>query len=255
MNKKQIVVLTIGMIILFASSVWADSAQSKDESPAAAKEIIAANQAEFAGSLRKAVESYLASQMPENIADWKLVKMSRSESEAAPKDFDDYRMSQSNSSPNGDVRNIVVEFIKNDKIIKRLSLNCKVEMYADAVSAKGNISRGATITQEMVEVRRVVLESPPSDLYAGAEEVVGRVAERNIQSGKVVRKSHISRVMDIRAGDLVVIVAKNDAVQLTARGIAKKEGAIGEMIPVVNLRSNKKLFAKIVDGGMVEVEF
>lgn len=219
------------------------------------REKIASNQAEFAGSLRKAVEKFLAEQMDEKIADWKLVKIGRLENQTAPKDFDDYRISQTSSSPNGDLRNLVVEFSKNGKIINRLSLACKVEMYVDAVLAKGAIPRGSAITQDMVEVQRTLLDAPVSDLYSRTEDLVGRAADRNILPGKLVRKSLVTKVMDIKTGDLVVIVAKNDAVQLTARGIAKKEGMIGEMIPVVNIRSNKKLFAKIVDGGTVEVGF
>jgi flagella basal body P-ring formation protein FlgA len=219
------------------------------------KEKFSSDKAEFAGELRKAVENYLGSQMPQNITDWELVKMGGIEHETPPKDYDAYRITRGGSSNNGDQLTMVVEFLDNDRAIKRMSLNCRIEMHAQAVLARRDVPRGAVISPDMVEVARVLVDSPPSELYGGTEEVVGGVAERNIQSGKVVRKSLIGRAMDVKAGDLVVIVAKSDAVQLTVRGIARKEGVIGEMIPVVNLRSNKRLFAKIVEAGTVRVDF
>ncbi|MBI3581892.1 MAG: flagellar basal body P-ring formation protein FlgA [Nitrospinae bacterium] len=228
---------------------------SREEPGPAQKENFSAERAEFAGELRKAVEDYLGPQMPQIVADWRLVKMGGIEHETPPKDYEAYRIAPGGSTNSGDRRTIVVEFLSNDKVIKRTSLNCVIEMHARAVVAKRDVPRGATITPDMVEVAGVLVDSPPSELYGGTEDVVGRVAERNIQSGKVVRKSLVGRGVDVKAGDLVVIVAKSDAVQLTVRGIARKEGVIGEMIPVVNLRSNKRLLAKIVEAGTVRVDF
>ncbi len=256
MTKLGVVLTVIALAGFAQTPASAVPGQSWEEGPGPVrKEKFSADKAEFAGELRKAVENYLGSQMPQNITDWKLVKMGGIEHETPPKDYDAYRITPGGSSNNGDQRTMVVEFLKNDRSIKRMSLNCGIEMHAQAVLAKRDVPRGATISTDMVELARVLVDSPPSELYGATEEVVGRVAERNIQSGKVVRKSLIGRAMDVKAGDLVVIVAKGDAVQLTVRGIARKEGVIGEMIPVVNLRSNKRLFAKIVESGTVRVDF
>lgn len=223
--------------------------------PSGGEEKLAPAGAESAGFLQKTVEEFLATQMPPSIEEWKISSLAYNQSEKIPKDFDESKVVQTSTSPIGDMRTLSVEFLKNNKIIKRLSVRCKVEMFASAVVAKEVISRGTPITEEMVEVRRVLVDSPLSDLSTEKGEVAGHLADRNLPAGKLVRKSQLQKVMDIKAGDLITIVAKNDTVQLTARGVAKKDGLAGDLIPVVNLRSNKRLFAKILDGGTVEVAF
>jgi flagella basal body P-ring formation protein FlgA len=245
----------LSTVFLLVGTGEAKSAPSAAQGVKQQREKIAAQGSDSAGIIQGALEEYLASQMPEIVTEWKITKITRNENEKIPADYDGREVKQIKSTPNGDMRTMAVEFLKNDKVIKKLTLTCKLEMHASAVVAKESVPRGATITENMVEVASVLVDAPLSEITAETSDVVGRSAERSIQAGKMVRKSHLNKVMDVKTGDLVVIVAKSDAVQLTARGIAKKDGMTGEMIPVVNLRSNKKLFAKIVESGTVEVAF
>ena len=82
-----------------------------------------------------------------------------------------------------------------------------------------------------------------------------QVTGRNILPGRAILRSGLAKAADVKAGDVVTIVAESDSVKLTTRGIAKKDGAIGEVIQVINVRSNKKLYAKVVDSGTVQVAF
>ncbi len=216
---------------------------------------IAPQDAKTAAFLQKAVEEYVSSQISEEISEWRISNLNWTLNEQVPADFDNYLVIPQRVSKGGETLALAVQFTKNDQIIKRIGVNCKVDMFAEVVVAKGRIPRGAVITQDMVGIERMRMEQPPSELCTQIATIVGQVAERNILPGKVVLKSSLSRAADVKAGDLVVIVAETEGVKLTARGIAKKDGAIGEVIQVINVRSNKKLYAKVVDSGTVQVAF
>jgi flagella basal body P-ring formation protein FlgA len=59
----------------------------------------------------------------------------------------------------------------------------------------------------------------------------------------------------VKRGDLVVIIAESKGLKITTRGQVKKKGRLGEQIPVVNLDSNKVLYARVIDANTVKVDF
>lgn len=223
--------------------------------PPAHGEKIAALDAKTSAYLRQIAGEYLAGQMPEAVEEWRIAELAVTTNDKIPAEFDSYQITPLRSSKGGELRALTVEFSKNGSVIKRLGIDLKVEMFAEMVVAKSRISRGTAITADMLDVQRRVVESPLEDLCTQIAQVTGQVAERSILPGRAVLQSGLARAADIKAGDVVTIIAETDSIRLSSRGIAKKDGTIGEMIPVVNLRSNKRLFAKVVDSGTVQVLF
>jgi len=260
MNKiTGIAVIAITLVMVTAGAALAASANPP---PTATHKTVGAKEAKVAAEneqtavfLKKAAEEYVSSQLTEDISEWRIADISWNINETLPNDFDSFLVVPQRSSKGGEALTLIVEFSKNGRIINRMSVNCKVEMFAQVVVAKERIARGTAISQDMVEMEKKRIDSPIFELCTQIATTVGQVAERNIFPGKAILKSNLSRAMDVKAGDLVMIVAASESIKLTARGIAKKDGTIGEMIPVVNVRSNKKLYAKVVDGGTVEVSF
>jgi len=223
--------------------------------PPAHREKIAAKDEKTTAFARQAAEEYLAGQMPEAIEEWRIAELFIPGNERIPADFESFQVVPQRLSKGGEFHSLSIEFSNNGKIISRLGVDLKVEMFAEFAVAKSRIASGTIITAEMLSLERRKVESPIEDLCTQIAQAVGQEAERNISPGRAVHLSALARAADIKAGDVVTIIAESDSIRLTARGVAKKDGTIGETIPVVNLRSNKKLFAKVLDGGTVQVIF
>ena len=86
-------------------------------------------------------------------------------------------------------------------------------------------------------------------------EIVGKRARRNIQAGEFLRPDLIEMPPLVKRGDMVVIVAESKGLKVTAIGEVKSAGRLGERVKVVNLDSNKRLSAWVVDNKTVKVEF
>jgi flagella basal body P-ring formation protein FlgA len=250
MTKFKTLIIVIAVLIFGAV---ANASASHSATPET--EAISSGPDGFGAALRKTIEESIQTELPSHISDWKIISLDAHLNEKTTMDFDQYRLIPGQPSKSGEIRVYTVELMKNGKIIRKLNVNCRLEMYADTIIAKQAIMRGTVVAEEMVGTGRVKIEHDSSDYGLKSSDVIGRVTERDIPEGKAVRKSLLGKAMDLKLGDLVTIVAQSGTVQLSARGVAKKEGIIGEVIPVVNLRSNKKLSARIVDSQTVEVAF
>jgi flagellar basal body P-ring formation protein FlgA len=59
----------------------------------------------------------------------------------------------------------------------------------------------------------------------------------------------------VKRNDRVSIVAESGSLRITAMGEVRESASRGERVKVVNLGSNKEIFARVVDPKTVQVEF
>jgi len=87
------------------------------------------------------------------------------------------------------------------------------------------------------------------------EDIVGTQAAHNLQMGRNIGYSSVKRPPLIDQGDRILIVAEKGSMRITTPGLARKGGFKDAVIPVMNLQSNKVIYARIVDKNTVEVTF
>ena len=216
---------------------------------------IAAKGERNADWMRRAVESRLKKRLGPPVIEWRIVDLNLPPAAMIPADFDEYRLTDGHVSANGKTWTIVFNFYKNGNFIKKLGVVCRLELFADIVVAKAALKRGSVITREMLDIARREISLPADDFCTEIAQATGQQAKRTIRARGVLRKSDMEAPPTIRSGEIVMIVADNGNIKITARGIAKSDGAMGETIPVLSLRSNKKIHARVIGGGTVRVTF
>lgn len=78
-------------------------------------------------------------------------------------------------------------------------------------------------------------------------------ARRNLRAGEVLTTGCLEESAAVASGARVTIRYVSGTVRLTAAGIARRSGRIGETIPVENADSRRTLLARVVGEGTVEV--
>jgi flagella basal body P-ring formation protein FlgA len=134
-----------------------------------------------------------------------------------------------------------INFDINGKFYKRVWATATVEVISDVVVAK--------------KPHKMDLADLPSDVIRDPEEVLGKRTSRAISAQTVLRPNLVELPPVVKRGDMVVIVAESEGLKVTALGEVKKKGRIGERIPVINSDSRKILYARVVDGNTVKIEF
>lgn len=78
-------------------------------------------------------------------------------------------------------------------------------------------------------------------------------ARRTLRVGAVIGEWDVDPMPDISAGDPVVIELNRKNLRVTASAIAKEDGFAGETIWVQNEKSHRRLRARVIESGRVEL--
>lgn len=139
-------------------------------------------------------------------------------------------------------------------VTRNIPLTLEVRHWALSLVPKRRIDRGEILSADDVEMRRV-LQTRENHRLTDPREVVGRRATRQIQAGVAISPRDLEKVILVKTGQMVTIVAENRVIRLTAPGRAKGNGAAGETIVVQNVSSNRDLVARVIDEKTVRVDF
>jgi flagella basal body P-ring formation protein FlgA len=110
---------------------------------------------------------------------------------------------------------------------------------------------------EVVKPSDVALERrPKAELageFIGTETAIGAAAKRQLRSGVVLRATDLMKAEVIQRNESVTIAYEVPGVLLTVRGKALEAGAVGDVVGVLNLQSNRTVQATVTGPGRVSV--
>ena len=143
----------------------------------------------------------------------------------------------------------------DDQVRRNMTVFVEVEALAEVVVATRPLERGEVIGESDVALARRDLAHLQGRFCRKPAEVVGLMMKSGVRGNAPLRADYLERVPIVKSGQLVTIVAENDVVRITASGRAKGPGALGDVIAVQNLSSQKELAARVVDATTVRVDF
>ena len=172
-----------------------------------------------------------------------------------PKGHTTYQIEQPDHLRSLSTLPLSIVFDVDGKYQKTVRANVKVAALGSVVITAKPIGRLKPISVEDLKVEVMDLVGLSKNVITDINEIVGKRARRNIQAGEFLRPDLIEMPPLVKRGDMVVIVAESKGLKVTAIGEVKSAGRLGERVKVVNLDSNKRLSAWVVDNKTVKVEF
>lgn len=135
-----------------------------------------------------------------------------------------------------------------------LYVTAHIGIEGPVVVARRDLSRGTAIDANDIQL----LTQDTSHLLRGhfetLSQVVGRTLKRDLRRNRVVTPSLLVVQKTISRGQMVTILAGHSGIEVRMKGKALRNGNPGELIPVQNLSSKKKLEARVVSAGNVRIE-
>ncbi len=138
---------------------------------------------------------------------------------------------------------------------KKAWATVKIEVETDVIVVNKPLNRNQTIGKDDVNVVSMDMADLPSNYISRLEDVVGKKTLRIMNPKEVFRTDIVELPPMVKRNDRVSIVAESGNLRITAVGEVKESGGIGDRVKVVNLSSNKEIFARILDSKTVQVEF
>ncbi|PWR19795.1 flagellar basal body P-ring formation chaperone FlgA [Zavarzinia compransoris] len=91
------------------------------------------------------------------------------------------------------------------------------------------------------------------NVFTEMDEMIGLAARKTLRAGRAVARSEVRQPLLVTKGSLVTIRVSMPGIELATTAKAMEQGALGEVIKVMNLASLRIVQAVITGPGMAEV--
>lgn len=150
---------------------------------------------------------------------------------------------------------LTILFLVDGEVYKKVKATVKIKIFKEVVVTQKPLGRYRRITQDDVYMKKMDITNLPSDIITNYKDVLGKRARRNIWAKVVLRAEYIEFPPLVKRGDTVLIIAESENMKITAMGEVRKSGRRGERVKVININSNKRIFARVIDANTVKVDF
>jgi len=140
---------------------------------------------------------------------------------------------------------------------KERQITASVDLFVKnkIVVAVKPIPKRSYVTAEDITLKAVSASKSTSRNVQNADELIGMRVKKNILPGEAFTLDILEFPTLISRGDNVNIIAEANGLMVSGRGQAKQSGAKGDIIKVLNLDSNKLVYAEVVGTTNVKVKF
>jgi len=146
---------------------------------------------------------------------------------------------------------LTVDFFVDGEKARSLEITGRVEIYQRVVHARIPLDKDTVLEPFHVELRRAKVPSNSIPYATRLEEVVGKKLARDLESGTPIHLRMLDKHVVVEKGAPVTIVHRDGGLKLTAKGLAEKEGGVGDVIQVSNLSSHRTVVGRVVDSETV----
>jgi flagella basal body P-ring formation protein FlgA len=148
---------------------------------------------------------------------------------------------------------IPVGIVSENKVMKRVYVSVKIQMFDSVYVTKRSISQHQNFTNDNIEKKWMEITGIEEQVIKNANEVLDKRTSRYISDGKLITLNNIENLPIIKSGQPITIVSRTNSVVISVYGVAKEDGKKGQMITVENSTSGAKLRGKVIDKDKVEI--
>ena len=136
----------------------------------------------------------------------------------------------------------------------KLYIQVQLKFFAQVLVATRSLGRGTLLQKSDFFLQKQDVSRLQQGYFVNARIVSGRTLKRSLAQGKVLLPSALRPDHLVRRGDVIVIMVQSKGLKVQVQGKALMDGSHGQMIRVQNSRSRRKLQAKVIARGIVEVQ-
>lgn len=140
-----------------------------------------------------------------------------------------------------------------DGSYKEIALNGTIDRVRLVPMLNRTLVPGDIISRDDIDWVNMSVKRITSNTIQSTDNFIGFTPRRAITANKPLRKSDVEALRSVSRGNQVMISYVSGPMVLSTTGKALQHGAIGDSIRILNLTSNKTIYAKIVGPDQVEI--
>ena len=167
----------------------------------------------------------------------------------------DYRIIQKPNDFRPGKKNVNLAILQEGREHGQVKMSGDLQLFGPVVSTTKRLNRNEIISNADLSVKRRDISMLDAGLVKDPEQAIGKKLKLSLPAGAVLYTRTLDAPPLVTRGERVTIMAKSQAIQITAPGEARNSGAKGEIVLVKNLNSRREIQARVLDTGLVETEF
>jgi flagella basal body P-ring formation protein FlgA len=135
-----------------------------------------------------------------------------------------------------------------------LHVPVSISVYGKVLVASHQLQKGRVLTAADLKLAKNDLANLSYGYYENLNNGIGLKLKRHVSAGTVLTPAMLKKPRIISRGQKVTIMAQSGSMLVRMKGKALDNGAIGDRIKVINIKSRKKLEGIITLAGEVKVD-
>ncbi len=137
-----------------------------------------------------------------------------------------------------------------------VKVNTTVECVAvvEGWAVRFPLKRGTLIEPEDFQRKKIRVTRREQEYFTADSLPGGYQMSTSLSQGQLLQFHHLEKVPVVQRGEQVMIHFRRTNLTLISPGKARREGNIGDLIPVVASTTGKRLYGRLVSPGIVVVE-
>ena len=137
----------------------------------------------------------------------------------------------------------------------KVKLSGWVDIFQPVVCASRDLKRGERISKDDLYFVKRNISHISSKVLSDMNKIIGFMAKHNVKKDTSLKEWMFEKFPIVDKGDIVTIIAESGDIRVTTPGRVLMKGYADELVKVQNLMSKKEIYAKVVNGSMVAVDF
>lgn len=146
-----------------------------------------------------------------------------------------------------------VEIVRNGKVHTTILCSVNIRTFEEVYVAVRPLGKNEPLDPSLFVLQRIETTEMEDAVTAGTS-LLGLRTKRMLNERSALRRSAVEPAPAVRRDQLVSMLVRSGTVTIGASGVAKDDGAVGEIIPVQRLGSKEMVQARVVGQQIVEIE-
>jgi flagellar basal body P-ring formation protein FlgA len=135
----------------------------------------------------------------------------------------------------------------------KLYVPVSISVYDNVLIAKRYLRRGTLIQASDLEQQPRDLATLNRGYVTQPQQAVGMILKQPVRAETAINPAMLEAQKLVRRGESVIILAKNEGLEVRMKGKALNDGVNGEIIQVQNLASQRIVEGQVVSRGVISV--
>jgi len=212
----------------------------------------------FAEKIKNEIVNYLNQKFPERRVDYLIELKNRLENVGGFESCD-VKVKVLGSGVNFRGYQTFKVLVSCEDSVREFFVSALVRTFENVVIAKKDLKRGEMVNSEekvfdLFSLEKIETTFLRNDYVCDISKILGKKLKKVVRKGEIMFESYFDEPSLVKAGESVQVIMRVGNVRVETVGIAKNEGKLNEMVRILNPKSGKLFYGKVIGEKIVIVE-